>query len=274
MSTLDEHRRRIARAVAHLEAHLDEPLDVVSLARVACISEYHFHRVFRAIVGESAMSHVRRLRLELAARKLRTSDRRVIEIALEADFESHEAFTRAFTAHFGVSPSAYRRAHTPSGGADRLPVPAEAFARVETRDAIPVLALRHVGAYSDVGATWSSLYTAALSRGIAGPAYGLCYDDPDVTEPTRFRYDACLATDAAIEPWGDARLHVIEEGRYVMTLHQGSYATLGVTYGQLTRWALERDLSLAPDASVERYLNAPGTVPEADLRTEVALRVL
>ncbi|WP_437736114.1 AraC family transcriptional regulator [Sorangium sp. So ce1335] len=267
--TLEEHRLRIARAVEHLETHLDEPLDVASLARVACISEFHFHRVFRAIVGESAMSHVRRLRLERAARQLRTSDRKVIEIALEAGFEAHEAFTRAFSSQFGVSPSDYRRAH--ARAASHAPVsPPPSFARVETREPVAVLALRHVGAYSDVGATWSALHAAASSRGLAGDAYGLCHDDPEVTDPSRFRYDACLAV-GAVDPFGELRSHTIAGGTYAVGIHRGSYSSLGESYGLLTRWALERDLAVAPDASVERYLAAPGSAPGAVI--EIALRI-
>jgi AraC family transcriptional regulator len=268
--TLDAHRQRIARAIEHLETHLDEPLDVVALARIACISEFHFHRVFRAITGESVMSHVRRLRLERAARQLRTSDRKVIEVAFDAGFEAHEAFTRAFSAHFGLSPSDYRRAHV------RAPyvidaAPISDFARLEERAPIEVLALRHVGAYSDVGAVWNALYSAVLARGASGAAYGLCYDDPEVTEPSRFRYDACLAV--GIEPFDGFRRHVIAAGTYAVALHRGSYTALGVTYGKLMRWALDRDLAIATDASVERYLDAPGTVAEPDLRTEIAWRI-
>jgi AraC family transcriptional regulator len=270
--TLEDHRERIARSIGHLEAHLDEPLDVGSLARIACISEFHFHRVFRAIVGESAMSHVRRLRLERAARLLRTSDRKVIEIALEAGFDAHEAFTRAFAAHFGLAPSDYRRAHAREPRPTEASSPAPGFARVETRDPVEVLALRHVGAYSDVGATWGALYAFAGPRGVAGAAYGLCYDDPEITEPSRFRYDACLAGRSS-ELAGEIRARTLEGGEFAVALHRGSYATLAVAYGELTRWALERDLAISTAASIERYLDSPGTVADADLRTEIALRL-
>ena len=61
------YRERILRVRLHIEAHLDESISLEELAAVACFSPYHFHRIFRALVGESVMEHVRRLRLERAA---------------------------------------------------------------------------------------------------------------------------------------------------------------------------------------------------------------
>ena len=78
-------------------------------AAVAHFSPYHFHRIFRGMVGESVKEHVRRLlRLERSAQRLRDSNDAILEIALDAGYESHESFTRAFRAMFGESPSEFR----------------------------------------------------------------------------------------------------------------------------------------------------------------------
>lgn len=139
MSTLDDHRARIARVIEHLERDLDAAFDVPSLARIACISEFHFHRVFRAIQGEPVMGHVRRLRLERAARQLRSTDEKVVSVALGAGFDAHEAFTRAFAAHFGVSPSDYRKARFPAPRCGEVASPPPGFAQLETRPASTLL---------------------------------------------------------------------------------------------------------------------------------------
>jgi AraC family transcriptional regulator len=73
----------------------------------------HFHRVFSGLVGESLAEHVRRLRLERAAGELCRTNRRVIDVALAAGYGAHEPFTRAFRAHFGMPPSAWREAGEP-----------------------------------------------------------------------------------------------------------------------------------------------------------------
>lgn len=272
MSMIVEHDRRIARVHAHIEANLDRDLDVGALARVAGLSPFHFHRVFRALVGEPVMAYVRRLRLERAARQLVTSERRVLDVALEAGFESHEAFTRAFVGHFGVAPKDYRRE---AGSAVALwrrdeTVPAS-LARLEDRPALRVLAVRHVGPYTSVGDAWRLLVEATSARGVFGDMVGLSWDDPEVTEPARFRYDACVVTEAAeVAP---LRAHVVAAGRFVVAVHVGAYSTLSDTYARMTRWSLERELPLGADPSVERYLDLPGSVPESQLRTELAMRL-
>ena len=94
-STAADYHERILRTLAHIQAHLDDALDLDGLARVACFSPYHFHRVFRGLVGEPVQEHVRRLRLERAAQRLKLQDEAVTSVALNAGYESHEAFTRA-----------------------------------------------------------------------------------------------------------------------------------------------------------------------------------
>ncbi|HEX4589292.1 MAG TPA: AraC family transcriptional regulator, partial [Gemmataceae bacterium] len=68
------YKQRILRVLVHIQQHLDEVLELEDLAGVAHFSPYHFHRVFRGMVGESVMEHVRRLRLERAAHRLKFTD--------------------------------------------------------------------------------------------------------------------------------------------------------------------------------------------------------
>lgn len=109
--TEEEYVAAISDVLSYVQAHLDEPMTPHRLAQVACFSEHHFHRIFRAVVGESVMDHVRRLRLERAAYQLRNGRSSVAVIALDAGYGAQEAFTRTFQAHFGLSPRIFRRAH-------------------------------------------------------------------------------------------------------------------------------------------------------------------
>jgi AraC family transcriptional regulator len=102
--TLRFYRERILQVLLHIQRHLDEELPLLELADVACLSPYHFHRVFRGMVGESVAEHVRRLRLERAALQLKHTRYSVARVAFDAGYESHEAFTRAFKGAFGESP--------------------------------------------------------------------------------------------------------------------------------------------------------------------------
>ena len=93
----------------YIRNHIHEPLDRETLASVAGFSIPHFHRVFSAQVGESAISYVRRLRMLRAGQKLRMGAVDITEIALAAGFDSHAAFSKAFKQHFGLSPSEFRQ---------------------------------------------------------------------------------------------------------------------------------------------------------------------
>src|ERR1700683_5449986 len=91
-----EYTRRIDRVIDHLRANLDRPVKLKELAKVACFSEFHFHRIFGAVSGETLNNFTNRLRLEKAARLLRYSDPNLIDIALECGFSSSATFSRAF----------------------------------------------------------------------------------------------------------------------------------------------------------------------------------
>ncbi len=79
-----DYSERVMRVLNFIQKNLDRPLPLEDLAAVACFSPYHFHRVFRGMVGESVKQHVRRLRLERAAQHLKVSERPVLMTALVA----------------------------------------------------------------------------------------------------------------------------------------------------------------------------------------------
>src|SRR6185312_10387608 len=171
-TTWNDYQARILRVLIHIQAHLDEALDLEDLAQVACFSSFHFHRIFAAMTGETIADHVRRLRLERAAMELRSGAKQVIQIALDAGYEAHEAFTRAFKAAYGVSPAEFRRATesiairpAPSGVHFRPGTLLTTFntshlktkvMKVITRKIKPmrVAYLRHVGPYENTNQTW------------------------------------------------------------------------------------------------------------------------
>jgi len=103
------YSKQIQNVTQYIREHINEPLDREILAEVAGFSVPHFHRVFTATTGESAVSYVRRLRLERAGRKLRMGAVDITEVARAAGYESHAAFGKAFKAQYGLSPSEFRQ---------------------------------------------------------------------------------------------------------------------------------------------------------------------
>lgn len=99
----------IEQAVALIERHLDDDLPLEDVAASVGLSRFALHRMFRACVGETLKGYIRKRRLTQAAYKLKDTKQRIIELAMDAGFQSQEAFTRAFQGFFGVTPGQYRR---------------------------------------------------------------------------------------------------------------------------------------------------------------------
>src|SRR5579862_9158696 len=104
-----EYTQRIDRVIDYLRGNLDRPLKLAELANVACLSEFHFHRIFTAVSGETLNNFTNRLRLEKAARLLRYSEQSLTEIALDCGFSSSATFSRAFRSGYDTSPSEFRK---------------------------------------------------------------------------------------------------------------------------------------------------------------------
>jgi AraC family transcriptional regulator len=102
-------RRRLARVLDYIEANLEGDLTVARLASVACLSQFHFARAFKAAVGQSPHRHVGARRLERAKELLGDADRALVDIALALRFSCQANFTRAFRRATGQTPAQYRR---------------------------------------------------------------------------------------------------------------------------------------------------------------------
>jgi AraC family transcriptional regulator len=293
--TYDSYTERLLAVLVHIQQHLDEPLPLEQLAAVACFSPHHFHRIFRGMVGESVHFHVRRLRLERAAMRLKSSLQPVTVIALEAGYETHEAFTRAFHGHFGSSPSDYRKharavlfppvssgVHLVAPGAQPDYHPAcrgggAMEVKIETLPERRVAFLRHVGPYAQVGETWGKLYAWAGKRGYFPPFakfLAVVHDDPEVTSAERLRYDAGFVVKDGFQPQSEIGVQELAGGAYAVAVHLGPYEKLSETYAYLCgEWAPRNGWELRAAPACEVYLNDPRrTKPEA-LRTQIQLPV-
>lgn len=100
--------QQVQRGIDYVEHHLDQKLDLTDVAKAAGMSRWHFQRIFKAVAQETLKSYIRNRRLSYSMQALTAPERRIINIALDAGFESQEAYSRAFKAMLGVSPKQYR----------------------------------------------------------------------------------------------------------------------------------------------------------------------
>ena len=98
----------IQLAIDYMEEHLRENLQYKNIARQACMSSFHFQRVFAVLCGCTVGEYIRNRRLTLAAEELPATDKNITDIALAWGYDTPEGFARAFSRYFGVTPSAAR----------------------------------------------------------------------------------------------------------------------------------------------------------------------
>jgi AraC family transcriptional regulator len=290
-TTLRFYKERLLCVLVHIQEHLDDPLPLELLGRLACLSPHHFHHVFTGMLGESLGSHVRRLRLERAAWRLKLTQTPVVQIAFEAGYETHEAFSRAFRKAFGLSPVQFRRRN---GVSDRIQIPSGVHYQnrrrlrdfraaqiedksmnvtIKTLKPMRVAFTRHIGPYNQVGKTWEQ-FTMLLGKDGhlgAGPLFiGICHDDPAVTPPDKIRYDACITVDQNFRACGEIGLQVIPGGPYAVLTHFGPYENLSESYAKLLgQWLPRSGRRLRAAPCLEIYLNSPENTEPEDLITDI-----
>ena len=113
---IEERNRHMLRARDAMDRTFGQPLDIDELARIACVSEAHFIRTFRATFGETPHRYLQRRRVERSMFLLRTTSHSVTNICLDVGFTSLGSFSRTFSEIVGQSPAAYRRNRIPTAG--------------------------------------------------------------------------------------------------------------------------------------------------------------
>ncbi len=100
---------RFFKSISYIESHIYEPISIHDIAKASYYSTYHFCRIFRALVGDSPKEYLRKRRLTIAADRLLKEDISILDLALDCQFESQEAFTRSFKQLFRMTPGQYRK---------------------------------------------------------------------------------------------------------------------------------------------------------------------
>ncbi len=280
---------QISKVLYYIETHLYDSLDVKTLARVAGYSPYHFSRVFKMCVGESVMSYNSRLRLENASLKMINADKSIIEVALEAGFETPNGFNKAFKKIFDITPTEYksRRMNLLQSYKDKI----MQTPKIVQRETTYIVYAREIGGYeksSEIAWKRLSKQLNDFSKNFKDESIdikldpkeaemiGICHDDPSITAEENIRYDASLA-------WGKKEIDFLSEhgfdtkeipdGKYAMVLYQGNYANAIDSWMALYAWCEENGYTFRDYPPFEKYLNLPQDVSEDELLTEIYLPI-
>ena len=251
------------KALWFIESHLADELTLDEIAGVAGISRFHMVRAFAAATGLSVMRYVRSRRLSEAARALASGAPDILTLALEADYGSHEAFTRAFRDHFGMTPEAVRSSTRldklklqeaivmDSTVVDNLQSP-----RFQTGKAFLVAGIGERYSCENgagIPGQWQRFHQSVETiPGRVGPmAYGVCCNGDDAGN---FDYIAGVeVSDFSDLPREFSRVRIPEQ-RYAVFTHRDHISTIRRTINTIwNNWLPASGLKAADAPNFERY---------------------
>ena len=273
----------------YIQSHLADDLSLEQMAGQADLSPYHFHRVFHSAVGETLKQYTQRLRLEQAAYHLKIQDASILDIALNAGFNNHETFSRAFKRWFGVSPRDYResfgRALQDRRTAVRTLLNKLAtdyqLSRVTIKklNPLPVAFIRHLGSYLTVDVSlFDRLHQWADREGLytgENLFLGVGHDDPNVTPIDKVRYDLCLTVPERFRAAGEVGFQTLSGGYLAAADYVGPFGpTLEAAYFQMFQEMLKmKNIEIIGLPAVEIYRTTNITSAYALNHTELLLPV-
>ncbi len=275
------YQNQLSKVIEFIGKHLDEKLTLTQLSDNACFSKYHFHRLFTAYTGLSLQQYIRWLRLKRAAHQLIVDkDQSIINIAIEAGFESHEAFSRAFKQTCGISPSEFRQNksswQTWEQPPYQLPLKGDMTVNVTIKnvEARRLAVIEHRGDPQLMGESVNKLISWAKAQPInvkpkAGEAFGFAYGDPKLTPAADFRFDLAITIPEQITLTGEVIEKRLPAGRYAVAMHKGSRENIGDTVYKLYRdWLPQSEEELADLPCIFCYYNFEHEVAETELLAE------
>lgn len=296
-----EYVARINRVTDYIRAHLNGDLCLDTLARVANFSPYHFHRIFRGMIGETLNTFIRRIRAETAAMKLINNPKMTItSIAMHCGFSSSAAFAREFKIFFGMSASQFR-----DGGPQSLRKIREADSKIDqsvskngkdtilassyTEDVIQTLRrrtrmiemnvevkelpelhvayIRHIGPYPGIAKAIEKLMKWAGPHGLINfpetTLLGVYHDNPEITEESKLRSSACITVPESTPVDGEVGKMTIPGGLFAVAHVEINEDQYGEAWDKLMgEWFPESGYQPDDRMCYEVYLNDPEQHPK------------
>ena len=278
--TYNDYIQRINKVVAYINNHLDETLDLKTLANEAALSDFHFHRIFKALKGEAIGGYITRLRLEATARLLRYTALTIEEIAFNIGYETPASLSKAFKKQYGISPTEYRTNKDTYIMKKEIINPDLALKvpKIVILEPKNLIYVALTGAYGslDYGKAYEQLWAVIkaqklFTKGIESIC--ISYDDPKITEGSLQRSDVCLAIHKPATPQEEVSCKTLAGGKYAVFFYQGSYENLSQVYDTAVRWVIEHEYTLCEEPFFEKYLNDARHTPKEKLKTEIYIPI-
>jgi AraC family transcriptional regulator len=271
---------RIERAIGFIEtaAAAGEAPTLGDVAGAAAMSEYHFHRVFRLMTGETVADAITRIRLGASLPAL---DDGIIEATGKSGYATSQAYARALKGKTGSSPTMLksneeaRRMANEALANPALPGDAPPI-RIEIASFAPlkIMAIRNVGDYRELNNGYGLLFETL--SGLVSPEaiigiYGIPHDDPRTVPVEQCRFDCAFLLDQTVEPAGDLQSIELAGGDYARMDHLGDFDLIHNAIDAVYDWAIAHDRMVDERPLFIHYLDDPDEVPPEEQRAQIWL---
>lgn len=272
----NRYEARLLRVVDYMFANLNGDLSLDTLADVAAMSRFHWHRTYRAMTGETCAQTVRRVRLHVAASLLARTGQPIAAVAQEVGYEDRDSFDRAFQTQYGMTPVAFRSRGVPTPFVHNTKDPQTMFP-VDIKD-VPsrhLIGLPHRGAYFRMSEAYSRLAAIVGARGLFPQTRGMVavfYDDVSAVAEDDLQSFAGLEVAPDLPLPEDLEARILPAGPHAVLSYKGPYANLKEVYDYLFgTWLPSSGRDPADAPAYEVYLNSPMDTAQDDLLTDIYL---
>lgn len=282
-----DYKRRVYKAMNHISRNIDRDLSLTELADIAAFSPFHFHRIFKAIVGENVAEFSRRLRMDLAVNRLLADpEKDVGSIASSCGYSSPQNFAKAFKKAYGVSPTGFRDSGVASRrgliatGSMRAMRPIELAKAPPTSVTIRELpatmaaTVRRIGMDRDsCSSAFSELLAWASDKAPIGPGklLALYWDNPDVTPAEKCRFDCCLTVGGEATPDSRVFFQEIGGGTWAFCRFETGADRFRDSWEAAFRWLVNSGYECRPLPCLEIYHNDAAEHPQGAWIYDIAI---
>lgn len=279
-TTQDEYHKKVNLAIDYISSHLQQSINLTSLAQEVCISPYHFHRIMSAHLGEPLGNYITRQRLERSAGYLQhNKELSLQELAEKVGYETPQSLSKAFKKHFGISPIAFRKIHNSEFIIRRKE---NTFQRLELHpeikeiEEIKLVYIRIFGEYGEADSyskAWSKLGKYVKDKHLSDKDtrwVGLSFDDPNITKHTNCRFYACATVKEEIEPHAEFGYITIPQGKFAVYTHKSGTQSLQNLYNNIYH---NLQFKLRDTMSFEEYMYENGIRKVENIITKVYIPI-
>lgn len=300
--TSEEHIKRIRKVLNFIEENLDNELSLENLAEIGNYSPFHFHRIFRGIIGETLQEYINRKRLEKSAMLLSHHKKKSLEdVFSEVGFKSYSTFSKTFKKYFGVSPSFFRK-NAPEKFSKILPMNSnigqkevvfqqylyninqmknfmETNAKIEVKE-LPEMNLASV---LSIGVqNIDNAYNKLISWGISKNLFprenvkmiSVYHDSFKVTAPNKVRIHACMLLDEPIKTDGEIFPETLPKGRHIVGSYFIGIQEFEKAWQSLFLWMNENGYQYKRTFPFEIYHNNFKEHPEKKCRVDFCIPII